>query len=113
MYEEGWPVASRVQQAIDASPMAEVAGEYVQLTAGHSGHLQGICPFCKTGTLDVTPWVMREVNLGSHGLWYCFGCTEGGDVLTFIIKITGLDLLGAIDFLMARAALMDELRLLG
>ena len=44
----------------------------------------GLCPFHSVKTPSFT--VNEE-----KGLYHCFGCGEGGDVITFIQKIEGVD----------------------
>jgi len=61
----------------------EVIGEYVTLRNAGGGSLKGLCPFHdeKSPSFNVNP---------SRGFFHCFGCQEGGDVLTFLMKIDGL-----------------------
>lgn len=83
------------------SPIAEVVGEYLQLRSGGGGSLKGLCPFHeeKTPSFNVTP---------ARGLWYCFSCAEGGDVIAFVRKIDSLGFTEAVERLAARAGI--ELR---
>ncbi len=90
-----------LQLVRNRSPIAEVVGEYLQLRNAGGGSLKGLCPFHeeKTPSFNVTP---------ARGLWYCFSCTEGGDVISFVRKIDSLDFTEAVERLAARAGL--ELR---
>ena len=83
------------------SPIAEVVGEYLQLRSAGGGSLKGLCPFHeeKTPSFNVTP---------ARGLWYCFSCAEGGDVIAFVRKIDSLSFTEAVERLAARAGI--ELR---
>ena len=83
------------------SPIGEVVGEYLQLRSAGGGSLKGLCPFHeeKTPSFNVTP---------ARGLWYCFSCAEGGDVIAFIRKIDTLGFTEAVERLAARAGV--ELR---
>jgi DNA primase len=85
----------------ERSPIDEVVGEYLQLKNAGGGSLKGLCPFHeeKTPSFNVTP---------ARGLFYCFSCAEGGDVIKFVRKIDGLSFVEAIERLAARAGL--ELR---
>ena len=67
----------------ERSPIDEVVGEYLQLRNAGGGSLKGLCPFHdeKTPSFNVTP---------ARGLFYCFRCAEGGDVIKFVQKIDGL-----------------------
>lgn len=62
------------------APVAEIIGEYVQLRSAGGGQLKGLCPFHdeKTPSFHVTP---------SRGYYHCFGCQEGGDVISFVMKM--------------------------
>jgi DNA primase len=83
------------------SPIAEVVGEYLQLRSAGGGSLKGLCPFHeeKTPSFNVTP---------ARGLWYCFSCAEGGDIIAFVRKIDSLAFTEAVERLAARAGI--ELR---
>ncbi|WIY81448.1 DNA primase [Propionimicrobium sp. PCR01-08-3] len=70
----------------------EIIGAYVQLRNAGGGSLKGLCPFHdeKTPSFQVTP---------SRGFYYCFGCGEGGDVITFLEKIDNLSFTEAVQTL--------------
>jgi DNA primase len=57
--------------------------------------LVGRCPFHeeRTPSFSVNP---------SQGLFYCFGCHKGGDLITFVRETQGLDFAGAIEWLADR-----------
>jgi len=80
------------------SPIADVVGEYLQLRSAGGGSLKGLCPFHeeKTPSFNVTP---------ARGLWYCFSCAEGGDVIAFTRKIDSLSFTEAVERLAARAGI--------
>lgn len=73
----------------------EVVGETVQLKRAGSAY-KGLCPFHaeKTPSFVVTP--DRET-------WRCFGCGEGGDIFTFIMRRDGLDFREALERLAEKA----------
>jgi DNA primase len=79
----------------------EVVREYVSLKSAGGGSLKGLCPFHdeKSPSFHVTP---------SRGMWYCFGCGEGGDVLSFLQKIDHLSFAEAVEKLADRTGV--ELR---
>ena len=85
----------------ERSPIDEVVGEYLQLRSAGGGSLKGLCPFHdeKTPSFNVTP---------SRGLFYCFSCAEGGDVISFVQKVDSLSFAEAVERLAARASI--ELR---
>lgn len=70
----------------------EVVGGHVQLRNAGGGSLKGLCPFHdeKTPSFQVTP---------ARGFYYCFGCGEGGDVITFVQKIDNLTFAEAVQLL--------------
>jgi DNA primase len=80
----------------ERSPIDEVVGEYLQLRSAGGGSLKGLCPFHdeKTPSFNVTP---------ARGLFYCFSCAEGGDVIKFVQKIDGLSFVEAVERLAGRA----------
>ena len=42
------------------------------------------------------------------GVWYCFGCERHGDAITFVREVEGLDFVGAVEHLAARAGIVVE-----
>jgi DNA primase len=82
----------------ERSAIDEVVGEYLQLRSAGGGSLKGLCPFHdeKTPSFNVTP---------ARGLWYCFSCSEGGDVIKFVQKIDNLNFAEAVERLAARAGI--------
>ena len=58
-------------------------------------HLTGRCPFHeeRTPSFSVNP---------AKGLYYCFGCGKGGDMITFVEETQGLDFAGTIEWLADR-----------
>ncbi len=61
----------------------EIVSGYVSLRNAGGGSMKGLCPFHdeKSPSFQVTP---------SRGLFYCFGCQAGGDVIKFLMDIDGL-----------------------
>jgi DNA primase len=79
----------------DRARIDDVVREYVTLKSAGGGSLKGLCPFHdeRTPSFHVTP---------SRGMWYCFGCSEGGDVLNFVQKIDHLSFAEAVEKLAGR-----------
>lgn len=67
-----------IAQIKDRLDIVEVVSERVILKK-NGGHFWGLCPFHK----EKTPSFSVNPNLG---IYKCFGCGEGGDALTFIMK---------------------------
>jgi DNA primase len=74
----------------------EVVREYVTLKSAGGGSLKGLCPFHdeRSPSFHVTP---------SRGMWYCFGCGEGGDVINFVQKVDHLSFAETIEKLADKA----------
>lgn len=86
------------EQDIDAlrerADIVEVISEYVQLKkAGR--YMKGLCPFHdeKTPSFSVDP--IKQ-------LYHCFGCAEGGNVYSFIMRKEGLEFREAVERLAQR-----------
>ncbi|NLE96704.1 MAG: DNA primase, partial [Propionibacterium sp.] len=80
----------------ERSRIDEIVAEYVMLRNAGSGSLKGLCPFHdeKTPSFQVTP---------SRGFYYCFGCGEGGDVISFLQRQQNLSFVEAVQTLADRA----------
>ncbi|TQN31101.1 DNA primase [Haloactinospora alba] len=82
----------------ERSPIADVVGEYLQLRNAGGGSLKGLCPFHdeKSPSFNVTP---------DRGLFHCFGCHEGGDVISFVQKMEHLSFAETVESLAQRAGI--------
>jgi DNA primase len=80
----------------EKSPIADVIGEQVQLRNAGGGNLKGICPFHdeKSPSLSVSP---------ARGVFHCFGCGAGGDVIRFVERSEHLTFTDAVERLASRA----------
>lgn len=74
----------------------DIVSQYVTLRPAGVGSLKGLCPFHdeKTPSFHVRPQL---------GHWHCFGCSEGGDVISFVMKIASLPFVEAVEMLADRA----------
>jgi len=77
----------------------DVVGSYIALRNAGGGSMKGLCPFHdeKTPSFQVTP---------ARGFFYCFGCGEGGDVITFMMKIDSLSFSEAVERLADRVGIV-------
>lgn len=84
-----------LQQVRERSRIDDVVREYVTLKPSGGGNLKGLCPFHdeKTPSFSVS---------ADRGLFHCFGCGEGGDVFTFLMKIDQLTFVEAVNKLAER-----------
>ena len=75
--------------------IADVIGDYVALKSAGGGSFKGLCPFHneKSPSFQVTP---------SKGMYYCFGCQEGGDVFKFLVSMDKLTFVEAVEKVAAR-----------
>ncbi len=87
-----------VKAVRDAVPIDAVVSEYLQLRNAGGGNLKGLCPFHdeKSPSFQVSP---------SKGLFHCFGCQEGGDTITFVMKVDHLSFSEAVERLAAQAGI--------
>ncbi|HYB53062.1 MAG TPA: CHC2 zinc finger domain-containing protein, partial [Thermoanaerobaculia bacterium] len=85
---------SVLAQLRSAADIVEVIGEHTRLRkAGRSW--KGLCPFHNERTPSFT--VDRD-----KGLYHCFGCGAGGDVIHFVRQIDRLDFPEAVEALAGR-----------
>ncbi|MFF4540675.1 DNA primase [Streptomyces aureus] len=87
-----------VKAVRDAVPIDAVVSEYLQLRNAGGGNLKGLCPFHdeKSPSFQVSP---------SKGLFHCFGCQEGGDTITFVMKVDHLTFSESVERLAAQAGI--------
>ncbi|MBW8732518.1 MAG: DNA primase, partial [Terrabacter sp.] len=72
------------------SSIEDVVREHVTLRSAGPGSLKGLCPFHdeKSPSFNIRPAV---------GAWHCFGCGEGGDVISFVQKVDHLSFSEAVE----------------
>ncbi|MDO4443833.1 MAG: DNA primase, partial [Slackia sp.] len=86
-----------IRRVREASDLAVIAGERVVLRQ-RGRDLWGCCPFHneKSPSFKIDPTTQ---------LWHCFGCGEGGDVFSFVMKMDDLGFLDAVRELAKRAGI--------
>jgi len=83
-----------IAQVRDATDLVEVVGDHVKLKK-RGRKYEGLCPFHeeKTPSFSIDP---------EKGLYYCFGCHQGGDSIDFVMKLDRLSFPEAVDRLARR-----------
>ena len=97
-YDDGMPGRIRDEDIAEVRARAridEVVSEHVTLRSAGGGSLKGLCPFHdeRSPSFHVTP---------AKGVYHCFGCQAGGDVLTFLMEVESLTFVEAVEKLAAR-----------
>ncbi len=80
--------------------VVDLIGEYINLKAVGS-NFRAICPFHneKTPSLMISP---------DKQIWHCFGCGKGGDIISFVMEMEGLDFIEALKLLAPRAGVVID-----
>lgn len=75
--------------------IVDIAGAYIKLE-GAGGNFKALCPFHneRTPSFLISP---------SRQTYHCFGCNRGGDILSFVEEIEGIDFSGALKILADKA----------
>ncbi|NLG89462.1 MAG: DNA primase [Clostridiaceae bacterium] len=79
------------------SDLVEIVSEYLRLEKRGAGYF-GLCPFHREKTPSFYVEPVKQ-------LYYCFGCSNGGNVFHFIMNIENLDFVEALRFLAERAGI--------
>ncbi|HEX21132.1 MAG TPA: DNA primase, partial [Actinobacteria bacterium] len=83
-----------LEQIKDRVNIIDIISEQVMLKKAGRAY-KGLCPFHQ----EKTPSFSVDT---SKQLWHCFGCGEGGDVISFVMKVDGLDFTEAVESLARR-----------
>ena len=84
-----------IDDIVARSDIEQIIGSYVTLKRA-GNNLKGLCPFHSERTPSFTVYPNNQS-------FYCFGCSAGGSVISFIQRAENLDYVGAVEFLAARA----------
>lgn len=84
-----------IREVADKNDIRDVISQYVNLKKAGSSYV-GLCPFHneKTPSFSVSP---------QKGIFHCFGCGEGGNVIHFLMKIENMPFVEAVEKLAERA----------
>jgi DNA primase len=72
--------------------IVELVSGYTTLKKAGSNRFKGLCPFHSEKTPSFTVDAAKS-------LWFCFGCSEGGNVYQFVQKVENLPFPEAVDWL--------------
>ncbi len=87
-----------IEQVRTSNDIVDVIGSYVRLKRSGANYF-GLCPFHneKTGSFSVSP---------SKQMFHCFGCGEGGNVISFIMKYENYSFQEAVKYLADKAGIV-------
>lgn len=90
-------MSSTVEQIKERLGVVEVISQYLKLERAGINY-KACCPFHqeKTPSFIVSP---------TRGSWHCFGCGKGGDIISFVEEIEGVDFVGALKVLAPQAGI--------
>mgnify|MGYP001600766180 CR=1 FL=1 len=88
-------MASSVEQIKSKLSVVDVVSSYMKLEKAGINY-RGCCPFHN----EKTPSFFVSLARGSY---HCFGCNRGGDIISFVQEIEGVDFLEALKTLAERA----------
>ena len=75
--------------------LIDIASEYLQVRKAGSGRFKALCPFHQ----EKTPSFSMDAG---KGMYYCFGCNKGGDVITLVRELESLTFAEAVERLAAK-----------
>lgn len=80
-----------IEEVLSNTDIVDVIGQYVPLKRRGANYI-GLCPFHREKTPSFTVAPDKQI-------FKCFGCSEGGTAIQFIMKIENLDFKEALEFL--------------
>jgi len=93
-----------IRRIRESTDIVEIVSEYVSLQKRGGANFFGLCPFHEEKTPSFSVHSVRQT-------FHCFGCGEGGNVYTFLMKIEGIEFPDAVRRLGQRAGIqVDEER---
>ena len=92
----GFPEEFR-QELLNKTDIVDVVSRYVDLKK-KGGKYWGCCPFHNEKTASFNVDVNKQ-------FFYCFGCSKGGDAITFVKEMEHLSYVEAVEYLADKAGL--------
>ncbi len=89
-----------IEEVISQNDIVDVIGEYVSLKKSGRNYM-GLCPFHREKTPSFCVSMDKQI-------FKCFGCSEGGNVISFVMKVENLEFWDAIELLAERAHIDTE-----
>ena len=86
-----------IDEVISQNDIVDVVSEYVTLKKSGRNFV-GLCPFHREKTPSFCVSLDKQI-------FKCFGCSEGGNVISFIMKIENLDFWESVELLAERASI--------
>lgn len=89
-----------IEKVRDSSDIIDVISDYISLKKSGTNYV-GLCPFHNEKTPSFTVSDTKQ-------FFHCFGCGEGGDVVTFIMKRENLSFPEAVKLLADKKGIVIE-----
>ncbi len=86
-----------IEEVLSQNDVVDVISEYVNLKKRGRNYV-GLCPFHREKTPSFCVSMDKQI-------YKCFGCSEGGNVITFINKVENVDFWDAIEIIAERAGI--------
>ena len=84
-----------IEEVISQNDIVDVISEYVTLKKSGRNYM-GLCPFHREKTPSFCVSMDKQI-------FKCFGCSEGGNVITFVMKVENIEFWDAVEMLAERA----------
>ncbi len=88
-------MANEIEEIKARVDVVDLISEYIKLTQSGT-NWKGLCPFHN----EKSPSFMASRD---KQIWHCFGCSEGGDIFTFVQKMEGMDFADTLKLLAQKA----------
>ena len=85
-----------VEEVKSRLDIVDIVGDYLQLKPSGSGSFKANCPFHQEKTPSF--YVNRP-----RQSWHCFGCDQGGDMISFVQRMEGMEFPEALSYLAEKA----------